>query len=50
MKKGFRNKLGKRNVSLSIVLNAKREVGMYKQLYAMMMALIEENKRINQYR
>ena len=29
MKKGFRNKLGKRNLSLFMVLNANREVGMY---------------------
>ena len=33
MKKGFRKKLGKRDMSLSMVLNANREVGMYKQLY-----------------
>ena len=45
MKKGFRNKLGKRNVSLSMVLNANREVGMYKQLYAKQSVNAQISKR-----
>lgn len=33
MKKRFRNRQGKGNLSLSMVMNANREVGMYKQLF-----------------
>ncbi len=33
MKKKFRNRQGKSNLSLSMVLNANREVVMYKQLF-----------------
>lgn len=33
MKKRFRNRQGKGNLSLSMVMNANREVGMYKLLF-----------------
>ena len=45
MKKGFRNKSGKRNMSLSMVLNANREVAMYKQLYVKQSVNAQISKR-----